>query len=73
MKKLIIIGTLIPILYVFSYIGFRYANVETWDKNGKNYVIFPQRFIALYYFYRPMSYIDAKVTGIGIHIGAHQE
>ena len=73
MKKLILIGSIIPILYSLSYLGFRASNIEIWEKNGKQYVIFPEKPLVVYYFYRPLSYIDAKATGVGAHIGDHQE
>lgn len=72
-KRILTIGAAIPLFYVLSYIGFRAVNKETWEKDSKTYVIFPKSPILLYYFYRPLSYLDAQFTGVGAHIGPHQE
>jgi hypothetical protein len=58
--------------YTLSYIGWRAAHTEIWEKDGKPYVIFPADRIFLYYFFRPLSYIDSRLTGIGFHIGQHE-
>jgi len=59
-------------LYTFSYIGLRQTLAEIREKDGKPDVIFPADKIFLYYFFRPLSYIDNKLTGIGFHIGQHE-
>ncbi len=59
------------LVYVGSYSWFRSTHVERWDRDGRGYLIFPQSG-ALYYFYRPLSYIDARISGIGFHIGPHR-
>lgn len=59
-------------LYVLSYTWFRQSHTEIWERDGRAYVIFPTDKIYLYYLYRPLSYIDGKLTGIGFHIGPHQ-
>jgi hypothetical protein len=69
MKKLII---LLLAIYLLSYTAIRIVNAETWEKDQQVYVIFPKSPIALYYLFRPLSYLDAKVTGMKFHIGPHQ-
>jgi hypothetical protein len=71
MKKFV---TLLVVLYIGGYVAFRQSFTETWEKDKANYVIFPARPVglALYYGWRPLSYVDAQLTGIGAHIGPHQ-
>jgi hypothetical protein len=60
-------------LYVGGYFVFRQARVETWSPDGQNYVIFPEGTgRVLYYLWRPLSYMDGRVTGMGAHIGPHR-
>lgn len=59
-------------LYVLSYAYFRQTHTEVWERDGRAYVIFPTDKIYLYYLYRPLSYADGKLTGMGFHIGPHQ-
>ena len=59
-------------IYTLSYIGLRLTHTEIWEKDGKPYVIFPADKIFLYYFFRPLSYLDGRLTGIGFHIGQHE-
>ena len=61
------------ILYVGVYFAFRQTHIEVWGKNGHPYVIFPEGNKALWYFFRPITYLDDACTGIGFHIGPHQE
>ncbi len=70
-RKILIAFILIIFLYVSSYIFVRQTHTEIWEKDKNAYVIFPENKI-LYYIYRPISLIDGKITGIGIHIGQHQ-
>lgn len=58
--------------YLLTYAGFRATHTEVWERDGRAYVIFPEKMVALYYVFRPMSYIDGAVTGIGFHIGPHR-
>ena len=60
-------------LYVGGYLLFRQARAETWSRDNRSYVIFPEGAgLALYYLWRPLSYIDGRATGIGAHIGPHR-
>lgn len=70
-KILISIGFIIA-LYFFSYIWIRQTRAETWENDGKEYVIFPADKVYLYYFYRPLSYVDGISTGMRFHIGQHK-
>ena len=74
-KKILILTTIIAafvFIYIGSYIIFRNTHIEVWQKNGRSYVIFPEKNKIIYYFYRPITYVDAKMTGMGFHIGAHE-
>jgi len=57
-KRVKIIATLAAV-YVLSYFIFRNARIETWDKDGNQYVIFPKEQTWIYYLYRPLTYIDS--------------
>ncbi len=72
MKKSTLISVaILLLLYVASYGWFRQTHIETWEKNGKDYVIFPEDKF-LYYLFRPLSLIDGKLTGMSFHIGQHR-
>jgi hypothetical protein len=58
--------------YTAAYVTFRLLNTEVWAADGKSYVIFPADFAPVYYVFRPLSYLDAMVTGVGTHLGPHQ-
>jgi len=73
MKRNILIAVFILVfIYLLSYGIFRQSNIEIWEKDNQAYVIFPADKVYLYYLFRPVSYIDGTITGIGFHIGAHQ-
>ena len=72
MKQKVLIGMLIIFsLYFLGYIWLRQTHTEVWEKDGKVYLIFPEDKI-LYHIFRPISYIDGKITGVGFHIGQHR-
>ncbi len=72
MKRKILIGVIVLLsLYFLGYIWLRQTHSEIWEKDGKAYVIFPENKV-LYYIFRPISYIDGKITGIDFHIGQHR-
>ena len=56
--------------YIAGYILFRQTHVEVWERDSQAYVIFPGS--ALYYLWRPLTYIDGALTGMQFHIGPHQ-
>ena len=59
-------------LYVASYVGFRGSHVETWERDGRQYVIIPLGYRALYYLFRPIMYVDGATTGMRFHVGPHR-
>jgi hypothetical protein len=63
--------TILLITYILSYVLIRQTHSEVWERNGHIYVIFPENKV-LYYFYRPLSIVDERFTGIGSHIGQHK-
>lgn len=68
MKRAILI---LIALYLLGYVVLRSLSAEVWDQDGQTYVIFPKSPIALYYAYRPLSYLDGYLTGMRAHIGPH--
>ena len=71
-KSLLVI-IIVVALYLVSYVLFRQTHIQVWNKNGNPYVIFPKGNPAIYYFFRPLSYIDGAVTGMDFHIGPHDQ
>ena len=72
-KRVIIISILtVVLLYAFSYVWLRQKHTEIWEKDGNAYMIFPENKVYLYYFYRPLSYVDGTMTGMRFHIGEHR-
>lgn len=72
MKRSLRILGILAAVYVLSYLIFRSTHIETWDKDGNRYVIFPKGQIWVYYLYRPLTYLDAKMTTMRFHIGPHE-
>jgi hypothetical protein len=71
-KRITIFICLALFAYVLSYACVRTALVQRWDKDGKDYVIFPKKSLFLYYAYRPVALLDGKITGMRFHIGPHE-
>lgn len=71
-RGLLIAGVIISVAYLLTYIALRQTHVEVWETDNKEYVIFPEDKAYLYYFYRPLTYVDASLTGMKFHIGAHR-
>ena len=69
MKRLFFV---IAAIYLVGYAVLRTANAEVWDQDNHVYVLFPKNPIALYYLYRPLTYIDGAMTGMRFHIGPHR-
>ena len=65
---------LLLVIYVGSYTVFRQTNQEVWTRDKQTYVIFPSGAVgqALYYVWRPLSYLDGALTGIRFHVGPHR-
>ena len=59
--------------YLAGYVAFREARAERWERDGQIYVIYPDGAgRVLYYAWRPLSYVDAQLTGMRSHIGPHR-
>ncbi len=69
-KRLLIIAGGLFICYAGSYLAFKATHTEVWSRDDQSYVIFPGRLS--YYAFRPLSYLDARLTGMRFHIGPHQ-
>ena len=65
---------LVLLLYVGAYVWFRQTSTEIWERDKQPYVIFPAGHGggALYYLWRPLSYVDGSLTGMRFHIGPHR-
>jgi hypothetical protein len=73
-RRLVALLVVALVLYVGSYLLFRQSHIEVWQHDHLPYVIFPAGYgTTLYYLWRPLAYLDGKVTGIGSHIGPHRE
>jgi hypothetical protein len=74
MGRLVNLLVLLLAIYAGSYAAFRQTNQEVWPKDKQTYVIFPSGVAgqALYYVWRPLSYLDSALTGIRFHIGPHR-
>jgi hypothetical protein len=71
MKRPLLILVVPILIYAGSYVWFRNAHLQRWDRDGHDYVIFPEQPRAWYYFYRPLTYLDGRLTGMRFHIGPH--
>lgn len=58
-------------VYFAIYGWFRATHTEVWETNGRPYVIFPQNYVVIYYIFRPLTYLDGALAGMGFHIGPH--
>jgi hypothetical protein len=73
MSRTTLLVSVLILLYVGGYIAFRQSNAEVWDRDRQTYVIFPQGGAsALYYLWRPLTYVDGAMTGMRFHIGPHR-
>lgn len=59
--------------YLAGYLFLRATSVQRWERDGRDYVIFPKDPLLIYYFYRPLALVDGAVTGMRFHIGPHEE
>lgn len=68
-----VLSAIALVLYVGAYVWFRQSSTEIWERDKQAYVIFPAGYGgALYYLWRPLSYVDGSLTGMRFHIGAHR-
>ena len=70
MKRSFVIVLIVGAIYTGTYIWLRTSHVERWNRDGHNYVILPQSRL-VYYLYRPLTYVDAHLTGMRFQIGPH--
>ena len=71
-KKPVALLTAALLLYIATYFFFRQSRSMVLATEHQTYVMFPTRPLALYYFYRPLTYVDGMLTGMRFHIGPHQ-
>ena len=73
-SKLWAVLVIAVLLYVGTYVAFRHARTEVWQRDQHAYVIFPAGGFGalLYYAWRPLSYVDGALTGMRFHIGPHR-
>ena len=71
MKRIVTAALFLLAVYVGSYIWFRMTHIERWQRDGRDYVMFPKS-PTVYYLYRPLTIVDARVTGMRFHIGPHR-
>jgi hypothetical protein len=68
-----VLTAIVLVLYVGTYLWFRQSSTEVWERDKQAYVIFPAGYGgALYYLWRPLSYVDGSLTGMPFHIGPHR-
>jgi hypothetical protein len=73
MSKPVIATVTLLAVYFGGYIAMREARAERWERDGQVYVIYPDGAgRLLYYAWRPLSYLDARLTGMRSHIGPHR-
>ena len=73
MARVTLLVVLAIALYVGAYVAFRQSRTEVWERDKQAYVIYPEGYgRALYYLWRPLSYVDTATTDIRHHIGPHR-
>lgn len=70
-KHILALPSGILFIYLGAYLMLRFLFADT-HIDGKRYVIFPEEKPALYYAFRPLSYADEHLTGMGCHLGPHR-
>jgi hypothetical protein len=68
-RKVTLAIAVLIVLYVAGYLAVRQTYSEVWERDGKVYVLFPSS--GIYYLFRPVTYLDAALTGMRFHIGPH--
>ena len=64
-------GFAILICYLAAYGVLRQTQQEVWADDGQTYVVFPASAPIFYYGVRPITLLDAALTGMRFHIGPH--
>ena len=56
MSRATLFVSVLVLLYVGAYMGFRQSRAEVWERDRQTYVIFPEGLgVLLYYLWRPLS------------------
>ncbi|MDA8585191.1 hypothetical protein N9L47_02870 [Rhodobacteraceae bacterium] len=55
--------------YVLAYAVIRTTQSEVWAKDGNTYVIYPSSTLFVYAAFRPLAYLDEKLTGRRSSVG----
>jgi len=71
MKRILGLIVLAVVAYVAFYVVYRGGHREVWTGDGKTYVILGSRIT--WYAFRPLSYVDARATGMRFHLGPHRD
>lgn len=72
MKRLVFVVAIVLVVYLRSYALYRSANLKHRADDGRGYVSYENK-PALYYFYRPVSYVDARLTRVRSRLHVHEE
>ncbi len=73
LKLFVLSFVLVYGIYTLSYVAFRKTHTELWERDQNLYVIFPKDKKWIYYFYRPLTWLDAALTDMQFHIGPHEQ
>jgi hypothetical protein len=71
MKRILALIVLAAVAYVVFYVVYRGGHREVWSGDGKTYVILGSKIT--WYAFRPLSYVDARATGMRFHLGPHRD
>jgi hypothetical protein len=57
--------------YFLSYVTYRHNHLETWEHDGKSYIMFPNNDAMLAKLFVPLLWLDHAIAGISHRIGEH--
>jgi hypothetical protein len=63
---------LILVAYVMSYLIFRNASIEIWEKDAGEWINFNKSNVWIYYFYRPLICVDSNLTSLRFYFETRQ-
>jgi hypothetical protein len=63
---------LILVAYVMSYLIFRNASIEIWEKDAGEWINFNKSNVWIYYFYRPLICVDSNLTSLRFYVETRQ-
>jgi hypothetical protein len=66
------INWLILVAYVMSYLIFRNASIEIWEKDAGEWINFNKSNVWIYYFYRPLICVDSNLTSLRFYFETRQ-